>query len=36
MSQIEATAAGLHHSHNNAKSEPLLQPAPQLTAALDP
>ena len=30
--QIEATAAGLHYSHSNTKSEPHLQPTPQLTA----
>ena len=35
-SQIRATAAGLHHSHNNAKSDPNLQPTPQLMAMLDP
>ena len=29
---IRATAAGLHHPHSNAKSEPHLQPTPQLTA----
>ena len=34
--QIEATAAGLHHSHSNTGSEPRLRPTPQLTAALDP
>ena len=34
--QIGATAAGLHHSHSNAGSEPRLRPTPQLTAALDP
>ena len=33
---IEATAAGLHHSHNNAKSEPRLRPTPQLMAMPDP
>ena len=31
-----ATAAGLHHSHSNAGSEPHLQPIPQLTATTDP
>ena len=35
-SRIRAVAAGLHHSHSNARSEPGLQPAPQLTATLDP
>ena len=35
-SQIGATAAGLCHSHNNAGSEPCLQPTPQLMAMLDP
>ena len=34
--QIEATAAGLHHSHSNARSEPRLGPTPQLTAKPDP
>ena len=33
---IGAVAAGLHQSHSNAGSEPRLQPAPQLTATLDP
>ena len=33
---IGAVAAGLHQSHSNAGSEPHLQPAPQLTAMLDP
>ena len=33
---IGAAAAGLHHSHSNAKSEPCLQPTPQLTATPDP
>ena len=28
---IEAVAAGLHHGHSNAGSEPHLQPTPQLT-----
>ena len=31
-SRIGAVAAGLHHSHSNAGSEPPLQPTPQLTA----
>ena len=30
--QIRATAAGLHHSHSNIRSEPLLRPTPQLIA----
>lgn len=30
--QIGAVAASLHHSHSNARSEPHLQPTPQLTA----
>ena len=29
-SQIRTVAAGLHHSHSNARSEPCLQPRPQL------
>ena len=29
-------AAGLHHSHSNARSESSLRPTPQLTATLDP
>ena len=33
---IGATAAGLHHSHNNTGSEPHLRPTPQLTAMPDP
>ena len=33
---IGATAAGLHHSHSHAGSEPSLQPTPQLTAMPDP
>ena len=33
---IGATAAGLHHSHSKAGSEPNLQPTPQLTATLNP
>jgi len=35
-SLIGAVATGLHHSHNNAGSEPHLQPIPQLTAMPDP
>ena len=34
--QIGASAAGLHHRHSNAGSEPCLRPTPQLTAMLDP
>ena len=34
--QIEAVAAGLHHSHSNAGSELHLQPIPQLMAMPDP
>ena len=34
--EIEAVAAGLHHSHSNARSEPHLQPIPQLRAMPDP
>ena len=33
---IGATAAGLHHSHSNKGSEPLLWPTPQLTEIPDP
>ena len=33
---IVAVAAGLHHSHSNARSKPHLQPTPQLVATLDP
>ena len=29
-------AAGLHHSHSHAGSDPCLQPTPQVTATLDP
>ena len=32
---IGATAAGLNHGHSNARSEPHLEPTPQLTAMLD-
>ena len=32
---IGAVASGLHHSHSNARSEPCLQPTPQLTATPD-
>ena len=34
--QIGAVAAGLRHSHSNARFEPHLQPMPQLTATMDP
>ena len=34
--RIGAVAAGLHHSHSNAGSEPRLRPTPQLTATPDP
>ena len=34
--RIGGVAAGLHHSHSNAGSEPRLQPTPQLTETLDP
>ena len=34
--QIGTVAAGLRHRHSNARSEPSLQPTPQLTAMLDP
>ena len=30
--QIRAAAAGLNHSHRNARSQPRLRPTPQLTA----
>ena len=33
---IRAIAAGLHHSHSNARSKPRLQPTPQLMATPDP
>ena len=33
--RIRAAAAGPHHSHSNAGSEPHLQPIPQLKALLD-
>ena len=33
---IRAAAAGLYHSHSNARSEPRLQPTPKLTATPDP
>ena len=34
--QIEAVATGLYHSHSNTRSEPHLQPIPQLTTMPDP
>ena len=34
--QFGAVAAGLHHSHSNARSKPCLQPTPKLRAMLDP
>ena len=34
--RIRATPAGLPHSHCNSRSEPCLQPTPQLTAMPDP
>ena len=33
---IRAVAAGLCHSHSNTRSEPCLQPTPQLMTTLDP
>ena len=33
---IGAEAAGLYHSHGNARSEPCLRPTPLLTAMLEP
>ena len=36
QSLIGATAAGLHHSHSNARPEQRLGPTPQLTASPDP
>ena len=35
-SQIGAIAAGLHHSHSNARSKSRLQPTPQFMATPDP
>ena len=32
---IGTTAAGVHHSHSDARSEPYLQPTPQLRAMPD-
>ena len=34
--RIRAVAAGLRHSHSNARLEPCLQTTPHLTAMLDP
>ena len=34
--QLGAVAASLHDSHSSARSEPRLQPTPQLTETLDP
>ena len=34
--QTGAVAAGLHHSHSKAGSEPCLRPTPELTTTLDP
>ena len=34
--QIGAAVTGLHHSHNNVRSELHLQPTPQLTATPEP
>ena len=34
--QIKAEAAGLHHSHSNARSKPRLRPTPQFMATPDP
>ena len=36
MGQIQAIAAGLPHSHSNARFEPWLWPIPQLIATPDP
>jgi len=33
--EVESTAAGLQHSHSNARFKPHLQPTPQLMAAPD-
>ena len=33
---IGAVATGLHYSQSNTRSEPYLQPIPQLTETLDP
>ena len=34
--ELGAAAASLHHSHSNTRSNPCLQPTPQLTAMWDP
>ena len=34
--RLRAVAAGLHHSHSDARSEPRLQHKPQLMAMWDP
>ena len=34
--RIQAAAAGLHHSHSNARSKLCLWPTPQLTARVAP
>ena len=34
--QIRAAAAGLEHSHSNARSEPRLQPIPQHMVTMYP
>ena len=34
--RLGAVAAGLHHSHSSAGSEPHLRPTPQLMATPDP
>ena len=34
--RIGDVAAGLHHSHSHAESEPCLQPTPQFSATPDP
>ena len=36
MGRMGAVAASLRHSHSNMRTEPRLQPAPQLTAMPDP
>ena len=35
-SWIRVAAASLHHSHSNTRSQPCLQPTPQLAATPDP
>ena len=34
--RTKAVAAGLHHSHSNARSQLCLRPMPQFVAVLDP